>query len=244
MKVNAKAHTSTSWCESSSRAPSSGRLNALRCRLSPFDLVAYCDFCRLRHCVTILVAGVVAHNRRGARKGAEGHIKAASDVRDIFCIAATGTLLLDACSGLYFLARDAKRLANDLRDWPQLRVDGTPIKTPLKLYTTSQPTTLRSRSTRHSNMSRPLSLFSVQAILVLAIDDGSRILTKYYSNPHPPPGPQTEFPGQQAYKSVKDQKAFEKGLLGVCYGIIWLGGCRSDSIYREDSQADNRHHII
>jgi hypothetical protein len=25
----------------------------------------------------------------------------------------------------------------------------------------------------------------------------------------------TEFPGQQAYKTVKDQKAFEKGLLGV-----------------------------
>ncbi|EAT82872.1 coatomer subunit zeta [Parastagonospora nodorum] len=62
-------------------------------------------------------------------------------------------------------------------------------------------------------MSRPLSLFSVQAILILAIDDGSRILTKYYSNPHPPPGVHTDFPGQQAYKTVKDQKAFEKGLL-------------------------------
>ncbi|KAF2200841.1 snare-like protein [Delitschia confertaspora ATCC 74209] len=62
-------------------------------------------------------------------------------------------------------------------------------------------------------MSRPLSLFSVSAILILAIDDGSRILTKYYSNPHPPSGNQTDYPGQIAYKTVKDQKAFEKGLL-------------------------------
>jgi hypothetical protein len=64
-------------------------------------------------------------------------------------------------------------------------------------------------------MSRPLSLFSIQAILVLAIDDGSRILTKYYSNPHPPQGNQGDYPGQIAYKTVKDQKAFEKGLLGM-----------------------------
>lgn len=63
-------------------------------------------------------------------------------------------------------------------------------------------------------MSRPLSLFSVSAILILAIDDGSRILTKYYSNPHPPQG-QTDYPGQIAYKTVKDQKSFEKGLLGA-----------------------------
>jgi hypothetical protein len=62
-------------------------------------------------------------------------------------------------------------------------------------------------------MSRPLSLFSVQAILVLAVDDGSRILTKYYSNPHPPAGNHGDYPGQIAYKTVKDQKAFEKGLL-------------------------------
>jgi hypothetical protein len=66
-------------------------------------------------------------------------------------------------------------------------------------------------------MSRPLSLFSVQAILVLAIDDGSRILTKYYSNPHPPAGHQNDYPGQLAYKTVKDQKAFEKGLLGASW---------------------------
>jgi hypothetical protein len=69
-------------------------------------------------------------------------------------------------------------------------------------------------------MSRPLSLFSIQAILILAIDDGSRILTKYYSNPHPPAGVQNDFPGQIAYKTVKDQKAFEKGLLGACGNSI------------------------
>ena len=65
-------------------------------------------------------------------------------------------------------------------------------------------------------MSRPLSLFSIQAILILSIDDGSRILTKYYSNPHPPQGNQGDYPGQIAYKTVKDQKAFERGLLGAC----------------------------
>ncbi|KAF1963631.1 snare-like protein [Byssothecium circinans] len=62
-------------------------------------------------------------------------------------------------------------------------------------------------------MTRPISLFSVSAILILAIDDSSRILTKYYSNPHPPQGNPTDYPGQIAYKTVKDQKAFEKGLL-------------------------------
>lgn len=73
-------------------------------------------------------------------------------------------------------------------------------------------------------MSRPISLFSVSAILILAIDDGSRILTKYYSNPHPPQG-QTDYPGQIAYKTVKDQKSFEKGLLGaqisICGMLSW-----------------------
>lgn len=86
-------------------------------------------------------------------------------------------------------------------------------------------------------MSRPLSLFSVQAILILAIDDGSRILTKYYSNPHPPQGNQGDYPGQIAYKTVKDQKAFEKGLLGM---ITSDNRVRLDlTPYREDGQADH-----
>jgi hypothetical protein len=68
-------------------------------------------------------------------------------------------------------------------------------------------------------MARPISLFSVSAILILATDDSSRILTKYYQSPHPPQGNPTEYPGQLAYKTVKDQKAFEKGLLGGLLGL-------------------------
>lgn len=93
-------------------------------------------------------------------------------------------------------------------------------------------------------MSRPLSLFSVQAILILAIDDGSRILTKYYSNPHPPAGNQTDYPGQIAYKTVKDQKAFEKGLLGGLLALDGTVGSSSDMEFRENRQADDRHYII
>ncbi|KAI9892968.1 MAG: Golgi-to-ER vesicle coat component [Vezdaea aestivalis] len=68
-------------------------------------------------------------------------------------------------------------------------------------------------------MPAPISLFSVNAILILSSDDASRILTKYYSPPHPPTtstttssaAPQT-YPGANPYPVVKDQKAFEKGL--------------------------------
>lgn len=58
-----------------------------------------------------------------------------------------------------------------------------------------------------------MSLFSVNAILILSTDDRSRILTKYYSAPHAPPGSTTNHPGGNPYPSVKEQKAFEKGLL-------------------------------
>lgn len=57
-----------------------------------------------------------------------------------------------------------------------------------------------------------MSLFSVNAILILSTDDRSRILTKYYSAPHVPPG-STSHPGANPYTTVKEQKAFEKGLL-------------------------------
>lgn len=57
-----------------------------------------------------------------------------------------------------------------------------------------------------------MSLFSVNAILILSTDDRSRILTKYYSAPHAPPG-STNQPGANPYPTVKEQKAFEKGLL-------------------------------
>lgn len=44
---------------------------------------------------------------------------------------------------------------------------------------------------------------------VLATDDGSRILAKYYSPPQLAPGTPANLP----YPSVKEQKAFEKGLI-------------------------------
>ena len=65
-------------------------------------------------------------------------------------------------------------------------------------------------------MPASLSLFSVNAILIMATEDSSRIFAKYFSPPHPPagtPANSTDYPGANPYPSVKDQKAFEKGLL-------------------------------
>lgn len=63
-------------------------------------------------------------------------------------------------------------------------------------------------------MPGPLSLFSVNAILVMSADDGSRIYTKYFSPPHPPTtASRNDYPGANPYPSVKEQKAFESGLL-------------------------------
>jgi coatomer subunit zeta len=65
-------------------------------------------------------------------------------------------------------------------------------------------------------MAPQISLFSVNAILILSTDDSSRILAKYYSAPHPPSGANaqsTNYPGANPYPNLKDQKAFEKGLL-------------------------------
>lgn len=67
-----------------------------------------------------------------------------------------------------------------------------------------------------STMPGPLSLFSVNAVLVMSADDGSRIFTKYYSPPHPPAGAApnaTDYPGANPYQTVKEQKSFESGLL-------------------------------
>lgn len=62
-------------------------------------------------------------------------------------------------------------------------------------------------------MAPNMSLHSVQAILILAADgppDTSRIFTKYYEPPHT----STTFPTPtQSYKTLKEQRAFEKGLL-------------------------------
>ncbi|KAF4123985.1 coatomer subunit zeta [Geosmithia morbida] len=71
-------------------------------------------------------------------------------------------------------------------------------------------------------MSPGMSLFSVQAVLILSTDDGSRIFSKYYSAPHTapngetllPPFPQTSGHAQgNPYSDSKSQKAFEKGLI-------------------------------
>ncbi len=65
-------------------------------------------------------------------------------------------------------------------------------------------------------MAPNISLFSINAILILPTDDSSRILAKYYSAPHQPTGPtahSTSIPGANPYPNLKDQKAFEKGLL-------------------------------
>ncbi|EXF76334.1 clathrin adaptor complex small chain [Colletotrichum paranaense] len=59
-------------------------------------------------------------------------------------------------------------------------------------------------------MAPGMSLFSVNAILILSIEDGSRLFSKYYSAPHQG----TQKDGQtNPYPDVKSQKAFEKGLL-------------------------------
>lgn len=58
-----------------------------------------------------------------------------------------------------------------------------------------------------------MSLHSVQAVLILAADgvsDNARIYTKYYEAPHTSA---TNPPPTQPYRTVKEQKAFEKGLL-------------------------------
>ena len=63
-------------------------------------------------------------------------------------------------------------------------------------------------------MAPNMSLFSVNAILILSNDDASRILAKYYAPPHIPHNAQgNNFPGANPYQSLKDQKAFEKGLM-------------------------------
>lgn len=62
-------------------------------------------------------------------------------------------------------------------------------------------------------MAPNMSLHSVQAVLILASDiaaDNSRIFAKYYSPPHTST---TNPPAPQPYSTLKEQKAFEKGLL-------------------------------
>ncbi|KAF1985394.1 coatomer zeta subunit [Aulographum hederae CBS 113979] len=62
-------------------------------------------------------------------------------------------------------------------------------------------------------MAPDMSLFAVNAILILSTDDSTRILAKYFSSPHPPAHGGSNYPGANPYPNLKDQKAFEKGLL-------------------------------
>ncbi|RKU45261.1 Golgi-to-ER vesicle coat component [Coniochaeta pulveracea] len=62
----------------------------------------------------------------------------------------------------------------------------------------------------------PLSLYSVNAILILSTDDGSRLFAKYYNQPHHAPqghNATSSHPPSGPYADVKAQKAFEKELL-------------------------------
>ncbi|KAK2065940.1 clathrin adaptor complex small chain [Colletotrichum caudatum] len=64
-------------------------------------------------------------------------------------------------------------------------------------------------------MAPGMSLFSVNAILILSIEDGSRLFSKYYSAPHAGAATQNGISNSSGnpYPDVKSQKAFEKGLL-------------------------------
>ncbi|EQK97648.1 hypothetical protein G6O67_001710 [Ophiocordyceps sinensis] len=61
-------------------------------------------------------------------------------------------------------------------------------------------------------MSPGMSLFSVQAVLILSTEDGSRIFAKYYSPPHSA-GTGGASTWTNPYPDVKAQKAFERGLI-------------------------------
>ncbi|KAG0650987.1 putative coatomer subunit zeta [Hyphodiscus hymeniophilus] len=62
-------------------------------------------------------------------------------------------------------------------------------------------------------MAPGMSLFSVNAIIILSSEDGSRVFAKYYNAPHHSSGPKDSQPPPQPYPDLKSQKAFEKGLL-------------------------------
>ena len=70
----------------------------------------------------------------------------------------------------------------------------------------------------HLAMSPSMSLHSVLAILLLTTDtplDNSRLFAKYYSPPHQTPNPSatTSSSNTTSFSTLKEQKAFEKGLL-------------------------------
>ncbi|KAI1761859.1 snare-like protein [Hypoxylon sp. FL1150] len=62
-------------------------------------------------------------------------------------------------------------------------------------------------------MAPGMSLSSVNAIIILNVDDGSRIFAKYYSSPHHAPTATSHHQSSGPFADVKSQKTFEKGLL-------------------------------
>ncbi|KAH7376085.1 clathrin adaptor complex small chain [Plectosphaerella cucumerina] len=60
-------------------------------------------------------------------------------------------------------------------------------------------------------MAPGLSLFSINAVLILNAEDGSRLFAKYYTPPHAAAGHSAA--STNPYPDVKSQKTFEKGLL-------------------------------
>lgn len=75
-----------------------------------------------------------------------------------------------------------------------------------------------------------MTLFSVQAVLILSTEDGSRIFAKYFNPPHTAPNGTSLLPilppvasadacliastsSGNPYPDAKSQKAFEKGLI-------------------------------
>ncbi|KAK2073625.1 hypothetical protein P8C59_007896 [Phyllachora maydis] len=62
-------------------------------------------------------------------------------------------------------------------------------------------------------MVAPISLYSVNAILILSTENGERVFAKYYSPPHHATGQANQPATESPYADLKAQKAFEKGLL-------------------------------
>ncbi|KYK57701.1 clathrin adaptor complex [Drechmeria coniospora] len=62
-------------------------------------------------------------------------------------------------------------------------------------------------------MSPGMTLFSVQAVLILSTEDGARIFAKYYSPPHSTGAAAGAGASSNPYPDLKAQKAFEKGLI-------------------------------
>ncbi|RDW77991.1 coatomer zeta subunit [Coleophoma crateriformis] len=62
-------------------------------------------------------------------------------------------------------------------------------------------------------MAPNMSLFSVNAVIILSTEDGSRVFAKYYNAPHHTAGAAHSPTTPNPYGDKKSQLAFEKGLL-------------------------------